>query len=230
MTPKEKKKMAALQAIKFIQPGMVIGLGTGSTATEFIKAIGKCVKEGLEILGIPTSDFTRRKAEELGIPLTTLRAHPLPALAVDGADELDGKLRLIKGGGGALLREKIVASAAEKFIIIADDSKYVKALGSFPLPIEVLPFGLEATIKLIREVLIALNLPSNVKVRKTISNHSFKTDSDNMVVDCELSRITDPETLSAMLSAIPGVIEHGLFIGLASTAIVAGDQGVKILR
>ncbi len=230
MTPQEKKRLAAQRAMDFIEPGMVIGLGTGSTAAEFIELIGARVKDGFDITGIPTSEATRKQAESLGIPLTTLDEHPFPALAVDGADELDGQLRLIKGGGGALLREKIIAAAADGMIVIADDSKHVATLGAFPLPIEVLPFGFESTRKLIEAVSFDLDLTGEVSVRSTGAGKPFKTDSGNMIVDCAFSEIPDPEALAVMLSAIPGIVEHGLFIGLADIAIIAGDEGVTILE
>jgi len=188
------------------------------------------VKDGLDIIGVPTSDASRKQAEALGIPLTTLEEHPFPALAVDGADELDDQLRLIKGGGGALLREKVVAAAADGMIVIADDSKRVATLGAFPLPIEVLPFGLETTRQLIEAVSADFDLTGSVSVRKNGSGQPFMTDSGNMIVDCGFSAIYEPEELAIMLSAIPGVVEHGLFIGLADIAIVAGDEGTTVLE
>ncbi|HFB2048434.1 MAG: ribose-5-phosphate isomerase RpiA [Hyphomicrobiaceae bacterium] len=230
MTPKEKKRLAAQRAIDFIKPGMVLGLGTGSTASECIQIIGQRVKEGLDIIGIPTSNSTRRQCEELDVPITTLDVHPFPSLAIDGADELDSQLRLIKGGGGALLREKIIASAADYMIAIVDDSKKVEVLGAYPLPIEILPFGLETTIRLIESLSINLNLTVSTSVRKTASGQIFRTDNDNVIVDCNFSQIANPEALAKMLNSIPGIIEHGLFIGIADIAIVAGDQDVEILK
>jgi len=230
MTPQEKKKAAAERAMEFIEPGTVIGLGTGSTAEQFIDLLGHKVQEGFEITGIPTSEATRKQAEALGIPLTTLDDHPFPAVAVDGADELDDQLRLIKGGGGALLREKILAAAADGMIVIADDSKHVSTLGCFPLPVEVVSFGLESTRRTIEAVAYELDLEGNVTLRRNSDGQAFKTDGNNLILDCALSEIPDPEALADMLSAIPGVVDHGLFIGFADLAIIAGDEGIAILE
>ncbi|MEO0809833.1 MAG: ribose-5-phosphate isomerase RpiA [Pseudomonadota bacterium] len=230
MSPEEKKQLAAKRAMEFIEPGMVIGLGTGSTTAKFIDLLGSRVKEGFEILCIPTSQATHHQAEALGIPLTMLDENPFPNLVVDGADELDDQLRLIKGGGGALLREKIVAAACDGMIVIADDSKHVQTLGRFPLPVEVDPFGLETTRRTIAAIAQEFGLNSDIVLRRTDQGQPFKTDSDNFILDCAFSELPEPEALAIILNEIPGVVEHGLFIGLADIAIIAGDDGVKILE
>jgi len=230
MTPQEKKRAAAERAIEFIEPGMIIGLGSGSTAAEFVNLLGQKGKEGLKITGIPTSLTTRKQAEALDIPLTSLDDNPFSDLTIDGADELDDQLRLIKGGGGALLHEKIIASASDGLIIIADDSKHVTTLGQFPLPIEVVPFGLEPTRRTIEAIAYDMDLTGEIALRKTNEGQPFKTDSGNVILDCAFSALPEPEALAEMLDAIPGVVEHGLFIGFADIAIVAGGSGITILE
>jgi len=229
MSPDERKKAAALAAVAHISSGMKLGLGTGSTAKHFVDAVGEKVRKGWDLVCVPTSESTRKQAESLGIRLTTLDETPVLDVTVDGADELDSELRLIKGGGGALLREKIVASSSRKMIVIADDSKKVPVLGKFPLPVEVVPFGLKATgIKIDQALAWSGNQgPMNVRIR---DSKPFVTDNGNVILDCALGRIENPEKLAAALSSIPGVVEHGLFIGMASLALIATEHGVETLK
>lgn len=220
------KQEAAERAAEDVTDGMRLGIGTGSTAEFFVQALAKRVAGGLNIVGVPTSERTRDLATELGIKLTTLDEMPQLDLTVDGADEFDPELALIKGGGGALLREKIVAAASERMIVIADGSKEVDALGRFPLPIEVVPFGLEATRRAIVTVLSDLGLP-DVLVLRGGASQPFVTDGGHFILDAHLEKISDVKALAKRLVAIPGVVEHGLFIDLATKAYVAGTDGVK---
>jgi len=229
MTSDDRKKAAALAAITYISSGMKLGLGTGSTAKHFVDAVGEKVKQGWDLVCVPTSEATRKQAESLGIRLTTLDETPVLDVTVDGADELDSELRLIKGGGGALLREKIVASSSRQMIVIADDSKKVATLGKFPLPVEVVPFGLKATgVKIDQALAWSGNKgPLIVRLR---DGKPYATDNGNVILDCALGHIHNPEKLAAALSSIPGVVEHGLFIGMASLAIIATENGVETLK
>ncbi|WP_417710256.1 ribose-5-phosphate isomerase RpiA [Roseibium aggregatum] len=220
------KKLAAERAADDVTSGMRLGIGTGSTAEFFVYALARRVQDGLDVIGVPTSERTRELASSLGIRLTTLDELPELDLTVDGADELDPHLSLIKGGGGALLREKIVASASASMIVIADGSKEVATLGRFPLPIEVVPFGLEATRRAILKVFEGLGLPQNLTLRGG-SAEPFVTDGGHFILDAQLESIPEVRTLGDRLVAIPGVVEHGLFIELATKAYVAGTDGVK---
>lgn len=223
------KLLAAQGAMGHVEPGMRLGLGTGSTAKLFVDLLAAAVTAGLRIVGVPTSEATRAQAEALGVPLTTLEACPELDLTIDGADELDGALRLIKGGGGALLREKIVAASSKRMIVIADSSKKVATLGAFPLPVEVVPFGLGSTrIRLERDC-ASQGLVGEIKLRSR-GDAPFVTDGGHYILDCAFGAIPDPERLAGRLLAVPGVVDHGLFIGLASLAIVAGPAGVETLR
>jgi ribose 5-phosphate isomerase A len=228
VTADEQKRAAAKAAMHLVKPGMALGLGTGSTAAHFVDCIGDMVKAGFAIRCVPTSEATRRQAEGRGIPLTTLDETPHLDLAVDGADEIGPGLHLIKGGGGALLREKIVASSARQFVVIADASKRVGHLGRFPLPVEVVPFGLKATAFKIERACAHAGSRGRITLRIR-EGKPFVTDNGNLILDCALQRIEDPPRLAALLSGIPGVVEHGLFIGLASLALVGGDGGVEHL-
>ncbi len=230
MSPDEKKTAAASRALEFVKPGMVIGLGTGSTAAAFVDLLGEKVADGFEITGVPTSLATERQAQARGIPLTSLDNQLLLDLTIDGADEIDDQLRLIKGGGGALLREKIVAAASDALIIIADDSKLVTTLGRFPLPVEVVTFGLGATQRMISALAHELDLDGEIALRKTETGETFTTDSNHAIFDCSFSEIPDPETLADFLGAVPGVVEHGLFLEFADMAIIAGSDGVTVLE
>ncbi len=209
-----EKEAAARASLKFVREGDIVGLGTGSTAAYAVRFLGERVQAGLKILGIPTSIHTRDLAASLGIPLTTLDEFQQIDVTIDGADELDADLRLIKGGGGALLREKIVASATRKEVIIADSSKQVAVLGKFPVPVEVIKFA-EA---LVGKKIAALG--AAVKVRNDSSGVPFVTDEGNHILDCSFGRIPDPSGLARELEAMPGVVEHGLFIGMASLALI----------
>lgn len=227
--PEALKRDAAAKALSFVEDGMRLGLGTGSTAKHFVDLLAERVAGGLKVVGVPTSEVTRRQAESLNVPLTTLDETPELDLTIDGADEIDPQLNLIKGGGGALLREKIVAAASRRMIVIADASKQVPALGRFPLPIEVNTFGLEATKRAIAAALAAAGCPGPLNVRKTADGHVFVTDGGHMILDAACDRIPDPAGLASRLHTVPGVVEHGLFIGLASFAIIASPRGAEVV-
>jgi ribose 5-phosphate isomerase A len=220
------KRRAAESALAHVRDGMRLGLGTGSTAAHFVALLGERVRGGLKVVGVPTSEATRIKAEREGIPLTTLDEEPGLDLTVDGADEIDGDLRLIKGGGGALLREKIVAAASRRMIVIADGSKRVDTLGRFPLPIEVVPFGLGATLRAVEAAAAALGARGAFELRRSRPGEPLVTDGGHYIVDAHLGRIERPEALAAALAAIPGVVEHGLFLGLATGAVLATEKGL----
>jgi len=230
MTIDEQKRAAAAQAVALVEPGMMLGLGTGSTAKHFVELLAERVRGGLRVVGVPTSEETRAQAERLGVPLTTLEETPALDLAVDGADEISPDLTLIKGGGGALLREKIVAAASASMVVIADETKCVPTLGAFPLPIEVVPFGLAATRRAVEDAAAAAGCPGPALQRSTRDGHAFVTDGGHFILDAALGRIPDPPALASRLSQIPGVVEHGLFIGLAQAAIVAGPAGVRTIK
>src|SRR3984957_20077703 len=223
-----QKRAAAARAVEFVHPGMRLGLGTGSTAKHFVGLFGERVRVGLDVVGVPTSEVTRALAEKLGIKLTTLDETPELDLTVDGADEIAPDLTLIKGGGGALLREKIVASASATMLVIADESKCVSQLGQFPLPVEIVPFGAQATRRAVEAAASAAGCPGAAIMRKGPNDHAFVTDGGHWILDAQLQRIPDPQALAVRLAAIPGVMENGLFIGLAWTAIVAGPDGVQL--
>lgn len=224
------KMQAAERALEFVTPGMRLGLGTGSTAAKFVDLLGVKVGAGFQVLCVPTSEATRAQAEQLHIPLGTLDDYPELDLTVDGTDEIDSSLRLIKGGGGALLREKIVAMASARMIVIADATKRVKRLGAFPLPVEVVRFGAKATIKMIQEAAADVGCVGTLTMRKSKKNGElFLTDGGNYIVDCAFGAIVDPESLSDVLEMIPGVVEHGLFLGIADTAVIAGPTGVEVI-
>ena len=224
------KRAAAARALEFVRSGMRLGLGTGSTAAYFIDLLGERVRAGLDVVAVPTSEATHARAARLGIALTTLDQTPELDLTVDGADEIAPDLTLIKGGGGALLREKIVASASAQMIVIADESKWVPFLGRFPLPIEIAPFGAHATRRATEAAVAAAGCPGPVTVRKAQTGHPFVTDGGHWLLDAHLQRIADPRGLASRLCAEPGVLEHGLFIGLARTAILAGRDGVRLVE
>ena len=213
-----------------MRDGMKLGLGTGSTAKHFVELLGERVRAGLNVIGVPTSEATRADAARCGIPLTTLDDLDRLDLTVDGADEIDPQLNLVKGGGGALLREKIVAAASDRMIVIADDTKWVEVLGRFPLPIEVIPFGLAATQHAIGKAFAESGVSGQMVVRKGRYGHVFVTDGGHWIVDAHLGRITDAPRLAGLLTSIPGVVEHGLFIGLASMAVLAGARGIRVVE
>jgi ribose 5-phosphate isomerase A len=230
MDVEAQKRAAAARAVEFVRPGMRLGLGTGSTAKHFVDLLAERVRGGLDVVAVPTSEATRAQAERLGVTLTTLDETPELDLTIDGADEIAPDLTLIKGGGGALLREKIVASASAKMLVIADQSKWVAMLGRFPLPVEIAPFGAAATRRAVEAAAAAAGCPGPAPIRKAPNGHAFVTDGGHWVLDAQLQRIPDPKTLAARLSAVPGVMEHGLFIGLARTAIVAAPDGVRLIE
>lgn len=224
------KAAAAKAAIDLVKPGMRLGLGTGSTAYHFVEEVGARVRDGLKVICVPTSEATHAHAKSLNIPLATLDDTPQLDLTVDGADEIDDQLRLIKGGGGALLREKIVATASERMVVIADESKVSKTLGSHPLPIEVVRFGLKATLNLIEALAAEAGCEGDIRLRPGQGDLPFVTDQGNLILDCAFPRIAEPEVLAFALTRVPGVVEHGLFLGLCDMAIVAGPRGVNVLR
>jgi ribose 5-phosphate isomerase A len=219
-----EKQAAARASLAFVKDGDFVGLGTGSTAAYFIQYLGERVKAGLNIRGVPTSVHAQQLAQKFGIPLVGLDQVEQLDVDVDGADEFDPQLCLIKGGGGALLREKIVASASKKFIVIADSSKQVGLLGKFPLPVEVVPFAESIVARKITK------LGAKVSLRKTADGEVFTTDEHHHILDCEFGQIIDPASLATALSAIPGVVEHGLFIHRADVVLVANGSNVTELR
>jgi ribose 5-phosphate isomerase A len=225
-----EKAVAAAHAVALVTDGMRVGLGTGSTAAIAVKLLGERVRGGLRIVGIPTSERTRELATQLGIPLTDFTKTEELDIAIDGADEADRSLRLIKGGGGALLREKIVAAASGRMLVIADESKFVPMLGRFPLPVEIVPFGVEPTRRAVEAAADACDCPGAATLRRTGEGHAFVTDGGHLLLDAALVRIPDPASLAQRLAAIPGVMEHGLFIGLAHIAVIAGPAGVRIVE
>jgi ribose 5-phosphate isomerase A len=230
MDAEAQKRAAAARALEFVRAGMRLGLGTGSTARHFVDLLGERVRGGLDVVAVPTSEATRAQAAKLGIALTTLDEMPELDLTVDGADEIAPDLTVIKGGGGALLREKIVAAASDRMVVIADDSKWVSILGRFPLPIEIVPFGAKATGRAIDVALRAAGCSGPVVLRKGNDGKVFVTDGGHWILDAHLKRIVDPPALATHLAAVPGVMEHGLFIGLAQAAILAGSSGVRLVE
>jgi ribose 5-phosphate isomerase A len=219
-----EKAAAARASLRFVRDGMTLGLGTGSTAAHVVRFLGEQVKAGLKIRGIPTSVRTGDLAVSLGIPLTTLEECQQIDVDIDGADEFDPQLHLIKGGGGALLREKIIASASRQVVIIADSSKQVAVLGKFPLPVEVIPFAQPLVAKRISA------LGAAVKLRKDTKGNTFITDEGHHILDCSFGQIPDPPALARKLSDMPGVVEHGLFIDLATVVLVAKGDNVTEFR
>ena len=229
MDAREMKVKAAEAALGYVEDGMRLGIGTGSTAEEFVRLLAEKVHGGLKVLGVPTSERTARLCVELGVPLKSLDELPELDLTIDGTDEVDGNLTLIKGGGGALLREKIVAAASAQVIVIADESKVVETLGAFPLPIEINPVGMASTRIAIEKAASRLGLSGELKLRRG-GEDVFRTDGGHYILDASFGRIPDAEALSAQLHLIPGVVEHGLFIHIASFAIIAGEAGARTLK
>jgi len=220
----QEKEAAGRAAAKLVRDGDIVGLGTGSTAYFAVVALGERVKAGLKTIGIPTSAQTADLARQLGIPLTTLDEHPEIDITIDGADEVDPKLNLIKGGGGALLREKIVASASKKMVVVADSRKIVPALGRFPLPVEIIDFARAVVEKKIAA------LGATTKLRIKSDGKPFVTDEGHHILDCSFGKIADPPALALALSDTPGIVEHGLFIGIAKLALVGHGNRVEELR
>jgi len=219
----DPKRVAGEKAAELVEDGMVVGLGTGSTVRYTILKVGELVSQGLGILAIPTSKATESLAKELQIPLTTLEEHPKVDLTIDGADEVDPNLNLVKGLGGALVREKIVASASRRFAIVVDESKLVELLGTrSPVPVEVLPFGW----KVCESKLSELGAEPKLRVEET---SPFVTDNGNYILDCRFPGIADPHDLERAINRIPGVVENGLFLKMADEVFVGGSEGVRRL-
>jgi len=224
MANEEEKEVAGRAAAELVRDGDVVGLGTGSTAYFAVVALGERVKAGLKITGIPTSLQTADLARAAGIPLTTLDEHPEIDITIDGADEIDSKLNLIKGGGGALTREKVIATASKKMVVVADSGKVVAVLGKFPLPVDVIAFARAV----IEKKIVALG--GSPKLRCKGDGSPYVTDNGNQILDCSFGKIADPAELARELGSIPGIVEHGLFIGLATVALVGRGDRVEELR
>ena len=220
---------AAKAALDYVEHGMHLGVGTGTTADEFVRLLAERIEQGLQVKCVPTSERTAGLCVELGVPIYSLDELPRLDLTVDGADEVDSGLRLIKGGGGALLREKIVACASAKMVVVADESKVVDMLGSFPLPIEVVPFGMAATRIAVERAASVLDLAGSVEPRAD-RGVPFETDGGHRILDASFGRIPDAEALAAALRRIPGVVEHGLFLNITSEAVIAGSAGITIMK
>jgi len=224
------KRRAAAHALTYVTDGMRLGLGTGSTARHFVELLAEKVREGMTVLCVPTSEQTLDQAVQLGVPIATLdEAGPLD-LCIDGADEIGPGLALIKGGGGALLREKIVASAAREMVVIADASKKVEVLGRFPLPIEVVDFGVGAIQRQLEAAVRKAGCEGPVAIRRDRDGHPFVTDQGHVILDAHLGRIPDPAALARAVEEVAGVVEHGLFLGLARRAVLAGTDGITVLE
>lgn len=221
---------AAQAALDYVKDGMVVGLGTGSTSAHFVRLLGERVRQGLRVKGVPTSEATRNLAEQVGVPLLEISQVAAIDVDVDGADEIDPAFRLIKGGGGALLREKIVAAASKQMVVIADEAKWVGTLGVFPLPVEVTRFGFALTVQRIRDALRETECGGHEALLRVSgkANEPVITDGGNYIIDAHAERIADAEGLASRLQAIPGVVEHGLFIGLATTVILGKAKGVEV--
>ncbi len=220
----EKKKRAAEAALAFVKDGMVLGLGTGSTARHVLEGLSRRIAEGWRLVGVPTSLATAEAAKILGIPLTSLEEHPRLDLAIDGADEVDPRLDLIKGMGGALFREKIVAVAAKRFVVVVDDTKVVRRLGTnTPVPVEVHPFGWRT----VKDAVEALGAKAEMRTRDGVA---FRTDNGNHILDARFGPIRSPAKLARDLDAIPGTVGHGLFLGMADAVLVGEDDRVRTLR
>jgi ribose 5-phosphate isomerase A len=230
MTEDLAKFNAAQAALEYVKDGMIVGLGTGSTSASFVKQLGERVRQGLRVKGVPTSEATRNLAEQVGVPLLEISQITALDLDIDGADEVDPSFRLIKGGGGALLREKIVAAASAKMVVIADESKWVDTLGAFPLPVEVTRFGFSLTQSRVQEALRATGCAGDeVTLRITgKSNEPVITDGGNYILDAHAQRIPNAEALADALKRIPGVVEHGFFLGLASVVILGKAKGADV--
>ena len=225
----EKKILAAQKAFEYVEDGMKLGLGTGSTADEFTKILSDNVKNGLDVMCVPTSENTKDLAESLNIPLASLENLNFLDLTVDGADEVDDDLSLLKGGGGALLREKIIAFNSKKMIVIADDTKKVSKLGEFRLPIELIKFEHKITINRVLEKLENIGYPGTAELR-VINGNPFTTDSENLIYDLSIGLIEEPAIIDNLLNSIPGVVENGLFVDMANIVIIGEQNGVKIIE
>jgi ribose 5-phosphate isomerase A len=224
------KRAAAARALEFVSDGMRIGLGSGTTAEVFLDLLGARVRGGLNVVGVPTSERIAQKARALGIALASLNDVAPLDLDIDGADEVDGDLDLIKGGGGALMREKIVAVSSRRMIVIVDSSKLVQRLGAFPLPVEVLEFGHAATAAHLAARVAEIGYPGVSVTLRRRNDTVFRTDNGNVIYDCGFGSIADPAALSHALSCLTGVVDHGLYVGIAATVVVARDSGVEIIE
>jgi len=225
----EKKILAAQKAFEYVEDGMKLGLGTGSTADEFTKILSDNVKNGLDVICVPTSENTKDLAESLNIPLASLENLNFLDLTVDGADEVDDDLSLLKGGGGALLREKIIAFNSKKMIVIADDTKKVSKLGEFRLPIELIKFEHKTIINRVLEKLENIGYSGTAELR-VINGNPFTTDSENLIYDLSIGLIEEPAIIDNLLNSIPGVVENGLFVDMANIVIIGEQNGVKIIE
>lgn len=230
MSADDQKKKAAMRAVEMVEPGMRVGLGTGSTAAHFVALLGERVKAGLSVICVPTSEETRQFGESRGIKMSTLEEVPELDITFDGADEIDDELRMIKGGGGALLREKIVAMASDRVVIMVDESKVVERLGAFKLPVEVVQFGLTATRDMMETLADDCGCEGEIELRMAKDGKPFVTDNGNYILDCNFGRIDDPEELDDALKFIPGVVENGLFLEICDVAIIAGADGVSVVQ
>jgi ribose 5-phosphate isomerase A len=224
------KRAVASKALEYVQDGMKLGLGSGSTAEIFVELLAPKVRAGQKLLCVPTSERTATLARKLGLTLSTLDDLAPLDLTIDGADEADRNLDLIKGGGGMLLREKIVASASKKMIVIADESKLVPRMGRFPLPVEVSDFGHKTVARHLSETFAALGYKNVPAVLRQKDGTPFKTDNGNLIYDCAFGAIQNAPKLAAAIGVIPGVVEHGLFIGMASTLLIAGPGEVEVIQ
>lgn len=229
MTADEQKKAAAIAALEYVKAGNKVGLGTGSTANHFITALAEKARGGFDVECVATSRASFQLASSLGLRMTTLEKQPHLDVTVDGADEFDGNYQLIKGGGGALLVEKIVATSSRYMVVIADQSKKVNALGKFPLPVEVVPFGVNATAWKIERALKLCDLKGKMQLRLK-DGKPFVTDSGNAIIDVTIGHIPEPRRLDNLIKSIPGVVDHGLFIDICGIILMGTDDGVKTFR
>lgn len=229
MTADEQKKAAAMAALEYVKAGSKVGLGTGSTANHFITALAEKVRGGFDVECVATSRASFQLASSLGLKMTTLEKQAHLDVTVDGADEFDGNFQLIKGGGGALLVEKIVATSSRYMVVIADQSKKVNALGKFPLPVEVVPFGVNATAWKIERALKICDLKGKMQLRLK-DGKPFVTDSGNAIIDVTIGHIPEPRRLDNLIKSIPGVVDHGLFIDICGIIMMGTDDGVQTLR
>jgi ribose 5-phosphate isomerase A len=230
VTIDDQKRAAAEAALEYVKPNMRLGLGTGSTAEHFVRALGPRVKAGLKLTAVATSERTAALARELGIAVSDLNTVRHLDLTVDGADEIGPGLTLIKGGGGALLREKIVAAASDRMVVIADAAKVVDTLGRFPLPVEITPFAWAVTMERIADAAARSGCGQNLMRLRGGEAHPYRTDGGNFIADCSAETIPEPERLARLLEAIPGVVDHGLFIALASAALIGTPSGVTTVE
>jgi ribose 5-phosphate isomerase A len=231
LSPIDKAKfVAAKRAVDYVESGMKVGLGTGSTAAWMVKCLGELVREdGLKITGVPTSTRTAELATQVGIPIVTLDEAKWLDITIDGTDEYDADLNLIKGGGGALLMEKIVATASDQMVVIADLSKQVETLGTFPLPLEVIPFGWQVTKALVEETLVNLDVLGRSSSLRMNNDQPYRTDEGNFILDLHLRRIGNARQLSMVMNQIPGVVENGLFIDICDVVVIGnGDGSVEV--